>query len=153
MVMDTTYRTNKHGLYLFQIIATTALNTAFIVGQVFLSSEDTEAYLFALEWLRQIYHFCGLVAPGTVTIDKCDALISALGIVFPQVPRLICVWHINKNVEAHARKLFKAKTVEAEGQEVATARVNTLVGRQLERFRQGWHKVLYATSIRDFELA
>ena len=103
--------------------------------------------------MRQIYKFYDLGAPGTVTIDKCDALITALKVVFPQVPRLICVWHINKNVEAHARKLFKAKIIESEGENVAPERASTLVSRQLDSFRQGWHSVLYATSIPDFDRA
>jgi hypothetical protein len=153
LAMDTTYKTNKHGLYLFQIIATTALNTCFIVGQAFLSSEDTEAYSFALEWLRQIYVHYNLGTPTTITIDKCDALIAALQLVFPQVPRLICIWHINKNVEVYARKLFKAKLIENEGSQVDRSRIASVVGRQWDKFRQDWYKVLYATSVNDFEIA
>lgn len=146
--IDSTYKTNKHGLYLCQIIGTTALNTAFIIGQAFLSSEDADAYGFVVEWLRQVYIRKGLGQPTSITTDKCGALISALKSIFPTVPRLLCVWHVNKNVEAHCKAEFRRLIRENEPG-VGNGRLAPFIDAQWNDFKKDWHRVLYAKTIDD----
>jgi hypothetical protein len=150
LCIDTTYKTNQHGLYLCQIVGTSALNTSFIVGQAFLSSESTEAYEFVVDWLRQIYRANGLDDPTSITTDKSDALISALKRFFPTVPRLLCLWHVNKNVEAKAKIFFKAKL--REDPHLSATQVYDNVGRQWSAFQTDWSTLLYSNNINDYHI-
>ena len=55
IVLDSTYKTNRHNLYLLDIVGVTATNSSFVIGQAFLSAESTEDYTWVLEWVREYY--------------------------------------------------------------------------------------------------
>jgi hypothetical protein len=111
IILDATYKSNKFNLYLVDIAGITATGRTFIIGQAFLSSEETEDYQYVLEWLRDIYIVAGLNMPVSITTDKAGGLLTALKIVFPTVRHLLCLWHINTDVLKYCKRLWRDELV------------------------------------------
>ena len=44
--------------------------------------------------------------PEVLVTDRDLGLIRAIRNVFPDVPHLLCIWHVNKNVLAHCKPAF-----------------------------------------------
>jgi hypothetical protein len=105
LVLDSTYKTNRHNLYLLNIIGVTATNNSFVIGQAFLSSESEEDYSWVLQWPRNYLKQAELPLPNYITTDKAGGLMNAVENFFPKVPHLLYVWHINNDVEAYCRKI------------------------------------------------
>jgi hypothetical protein len=105
IVLNTTYNTNRHGLYLLNIVGITATNSSFIIGQAFLSFEAEEDYSWVLEYLRDFYKEAALDFPKSIASDKAGGLINAIAEIFPGVPHLLYIWHVNNDIEAHCRRL------------------------------------------------
>ncbi|KAL7258299.1 hypothetical protein ACSBR1_004427 [Camellia fascicularis] len=87
LIMDCTYKTNRHGLPLLEIF------------------ECTNNYVRALNIL------CGLmdenIFPKVIVIDREFALMNAIDVVFCSSKHLLCRWHINKNRLAKCKKMFE----------------------------------------------
>jgi transposase-like protein len=52
--------------------------------------------------------------PNVMVTDKKVALMKAIKSVFPSATNLLCIWHINKNVQSHGKILgiYQADTDE-----------------------------------------
>jgi hypothetical protein len=107
LLVDSTYKTNRFGMPLFNIVGVTAINTSFFVGFCFLDAEDTESFQWVLERIQDLYKELGMRHP-TIIISDCDtALLDGRQIVFPETNHLLCVWHVFKNILAHCKAGFK----------------------------------------------
>ena len=58
--------------------------------------------------MQHLYCFRGLIDPAklVVVVDLELDLIRAIESVFTSASILICIWHINKNIEAKAKPHF-----------------------------------------------
>ncbi|EXL64793.1 hypothetical protein FOPG_18956 [Fusarium oxysporum f. sp. conglutinans race 2 54008] len=63
LFLDCTYKTNKYGMPLLDIIGADACQRSFCIAFAFLSSENEEDYTWALGRLRSIYELCGATIP------------------------------------------------------------------------------------------
>lgn len=110
LVMDSTYKTNKFGMPLLEIGGMTNSNSTFLLGCIFLSSEEQSSY----EWaLRQLSRFCFMRnTPKVIVTDRENALINAITIILPSSTHFLCRWHISKNVLTHINKIFKSLSKE-----------------------------------------
>jgi len=91
-LMDCTYKTNRFGLPLLNLIGVTSTYRSFNAGFAFLKGEEESDYKWALEAFKRT------VSPQVILTDNEVALMNALGVVFPNASNFICVWHINKRV-------------------------------------------------------
>jgi hypothetical protein len=107
IILDSTYKTNRHNMYLFNLMDVTATNNSFIIGQAFLSAETTEDYIWVFKWLHDYYYKAQLPAPKSISTDKAGGLTNAVESIFPGVPHLLYIWHVNNDVEAYCRKVWK----------------------------------------------
>jgi MULE transposase domain len=98
IVLDATYKTNKFGLYLVDIVGTTGSGKTFIIAQALLSAEGEDDYGWMLEWLKDVYVKTGLDMPISITSDRALGLLAALKKVFPSSHHLLCTVHINRDV-------------------------------------------------------
>ncbi|KAK2418954.1 protein FAR1-RELATED SEQUENCE [Trifolium repens] len=107
LVIDCTYKTNKYGQQLLQVIGTTSTALTFVVGFSYMESEKTDNYRWTLEKLRGLFIKQDLF-PQVILTDRELALMNAIEIVFPHTVNMLCTWHINKSVFArmsvHVRK-------------------------------------------------
>jgi len=104
LLMDCTYRTNKYRLPLLHILGCTNLQTFFSAGFCFLSSETQADYHWAV---ANFLLSTGLQQPRVFISDQEEALKAAARVLLPGVPQLLCVWHINKNVQTKAQQVWR----------------------------------------------
>ncbi len=104
LMMDCTYRTNKYRLPLLHILGCTNLQTFFSAGFCFLRNEAHIDYHWAVSTFLQK---TGATEPRVFISDQEEALKLAVRMLLPGVPQLLCVWHINKNVQTRAQQTWR----------------------------------------------
>ncbi|OGE50952.1 hypothetical protein PENARI_c015G06959 [Penicillium arizonense] len=68
--MDCTYKTNRYGLPMLDIVGFTATGSTFYVGFAFIKDEKDDSYEVILSCLVEAYEALGLQAPRTILTDK-----------------------------------------------------------------------------------
>ena len=106
LLLDCTYKTNKYGMPLLDMIGVDATGRSFCIAFAFLSGETEEDYTWALERLKALYEQCGRVFPSVILTDRCVAVMNAASTLFPSTTYL-CVWHANKAVLARCQPVFQ----------------------------------------------
>lgn len=106
LIMDCTYKSNKYRLPLLNVVGTTSLNTTFYAAFGFLLQERTEDFVWFLRILRNLYARLDVEDPKVIVTDRDAALMSAIREVFPKTTNLLCLWHINKSVQAEWKPVF-----------------------------------------------
>ena len=99
--MDCTYRTNRYGMPLLNIVGITCTYSTFNAAFCFVKEETKDLYEWALNELQKI-----VKSPVRVT-DRELALINAIKAIFHGTKILLCTWHINKNILANTKSMFK----------------------------------------------
>jgi MULE transposase domain len=100
LLIDSTYKTNRYKMPLVQLCGCTPLNTFFTAADCFVSGEGVEDYLFVPQQYR---HQFNLPTPKVIVTDHCDALKAACREIYPETPQILCIWHLNKNLEVHMK--------------------------------------------------
>jgi hypothetical protein len=54
---------------------------------------------------------------------------KAVEIIYPEVPYLLCIWHVNNDVEAYCRKLWKTEIESTKDHTIAEERVTFVESR------------------------
>ncbi|KAG3018579.1 hypothetical protein PC123_g17268 [Phytophthora cactorum] len=108
LVPDCTYKTKKHRLPLLNIIAITGANTVLPVAQSWLPGEKGEDLVWAFNMIRLIMIDNDIDPPNVILTDRDLACLNSLDCVFPDVPSMICRWHMNKNVESMAQEALRS---------------------------------------------
>ncbi len=72
--------------------------------------------------------------PEVVLIDKKNALIGNLYEIMPSTHHILCVWHINKNIQARASKYFSEKE-------------------PCQAWMKLWHKICQAATLAEYNHA
>ncbi|XP_012839916.1 PREDICTED: uncharacterized protein LOC105960297 [Erythranthe guttata] len=104
ILLDSTYKTNQCKLPLLEIVGVTPVGKKFTVGVVFMRHENEEHYTWVLQRLKRL--FPPHTLPSALVTDRELGLLTAIENVFPTVPHLLCLWHINMNVGRRASKCF-----------------------------------------------
>ena len=107
LLLDCTYKTNKYQMPLLDMVGVDACQRSFCIAFAFLSGEQEEDYVWALDRLRCLYEVCDAKLPSVVLSDRCIACLNAVNTVFPSAHSLLCLWHANKAVLAHCLPVFK----------------------------------------------
>jgi hypothetical protein len=128
-IMDCTYKTNKFGLPLLNIVGITATYHSFNAGFCFLRQETKVDYQWALNEFKMK---CS-VSPKAIVTDRELALMNALSEVFPSTKNILCIWHINKNLVAKCKHFFGTE--------------------DWENFLNDWNSCIYAANERLFKAA
>ncbi|KAL3846190.1 hypothetical protein ACJIZ3_003593 [Penstemon smallii] len=103
---DTTYKTNKYELICAPFIGIDNHNQNVMFGLAFLSDETESSF----EWLfRTFLESMGGKQPETIFTDQCQAMMNAIGTVFPKAYHRLCQWHINRNAVSHFGSLKENK--------------------------------------------
>jgi hypothetical protein len=66
-------------------------NASFFIGFSFISNEQEDSFHFILHSLQKVYMDLKLIGPQTIFIDKDNALINVLKLVFPVTKALLCI--------------------------------------------------------------
>lgn len=98
LLLDCTYKTNKNGMPLLDMIGIDACQQSFCIAFAFLSGETEADYTWALDRLKSLYKQCDTSLPLIILTDRCLACMNAVSNLFPSSTMLICIWHANKAV-------------------------------------------------------
>jgi hypothetical protein len=102
--IDCTYKTNRYRMPLLHFLGVLLIGKYFSAAFCFMGGETEEYYLWAINAFKDIL-MAGLPHSFKVAItDNEAALKNAIKAVYPDVPQLLCIWHINKNVLVHAQQ-------------------------------------------------
>ena len=139
--MDCTYRTNKYRLPLLHILGCTNLQTFFSAGFCFLRNETQLDYYWAV---TTFLHETRTPQPRVFISDYEDALKSAVSQLLPRIPQLLCVWHINKNVQTKAQREWRDANGKSKEEKEAIAN-------QRSKFIGRWNQIVYSKTEAEFE--
>lgn len=106
LFLDCTYKTNKYGMPLLDIIGVDACQRSFCIAFAFLSGESEGDYIWALERLRSMYKLYGARLPSVILTNRCLACMNAVSHCFPTASSLLCLWHANKAVLQYCKPGF-----------------------------------------------
>jgi hypothetical protein len=129
ILLDCTYKTNKYNMPLLHIVGMNSCNRSFSVAFCFLSAEKEPNYTWALEHLHLAMD---KESPSVIVTDHEQAVINAIKKVYPNANRILCSWHIWKNIEKNCRKHFKSEE-------------------KWETFHSAWKKLRLSPTLKEFE--
>ncbi|XP_012832655.1 PREDICTED: uncharacterized protein LOC105953529 [Erythranthe guttata] len=104
ILMDCTYKTNRYEMPLLEIIGVTPVGRNFTIAVAFMSREDEDIYAWTLRCLRDILPIG--IEPEVILTNRELGLLKALPNVFPHSHHMLCLYHINRNVEANPSKFL-----------------------------------------------
>lgn len=112
LLFNSTYKTNRFNMPLFNICGSTSLKKTFQVTAVFLSAEKEADYAWAIAQLAKLLNNSNILPPRYVVIDQELALINALKShkLFHSRPHILCHWHVNINIISNTKKYFPKPT-------------------------------------------
>jgi hypothetical protein len=131
LLLDCTYKTNKYGMPLLDMIGVDAAERSFCIAFAFLSGETEEDYAWALKRLKSVYEDSGIAFPSVILTDRCLAVINAASALFPSATTLICLWHANKAVLARCQPAFP-------------------VAEEWKEFYGFWHMIINSSTEEDY---
>ncbi|PCG88148.1 Hypothetical protein PENO1_111880 [Penicillium occitanis (nom. inval.)] len=129
LILDCTYKTNKYGLPLLDMIGVDCCQRSFCIAFAFLSNEVEEQYMWALTQLKSLYQDA---LPSVILTDRCVAAMNAVDKSFLMSRSLLCLWHANKAVVRHCQPSFGVKRGRA-----VQAEENLW-----KEFYTGWHTIV-----------
>jgi hypothetical protein len=104
-MMDSTYKTNKYRLPLFEIVGSNSTGKTYLVAFSVLTQEKEDSFVWALQSLHGMLR-CEDDGKVIVT-DQDQALMNAINIVFPKCTHLLCRYHILCNIKTNFWKKAK----------------------------------------------
>lgn len=107
LMADCTYRTNRFKMPLLHFVGCNSIGGHFTAAFCFLPSETHQDYVWALDRVRQLLYEPVHCSPVIFLSDNESAVRSACAEIWPDVPQLLCLWHVNKNVQDHLQKHFR----------------------------------------------
>ncbi|KAM4062362.1 MULE transposase [Hirsutella rhossiliensis] len=88
------------------MIGVDACQRSFCIAFAFLSGEDEDDYIWALDQLQSIYELYDIRQPSVILTDRCLACMNAISRCFPASRSLLCIWHANKAVLSYCKPAF-----------------------------------------------
>lgn len=143
LLLDCTYKTNRFGMPLLDIIGIDGSNRSFCIAFAFLRGENEEDYLWALERLKSLYEINQIKLPSIILTDCAEACINAVDICFPNSTSLLCLWHANKAVLTNCRPTF---TLPKLGLNLAEESEE-----KWQAFFNHWHLIIHSLDQATFE--
>jgi hypothetical protein len=131
---------------LLHIVGITPANTSFSVAFCLMENEQEDSYIWCLKtflsWVRTKEDGVQTEEDGVQTegfnpvlcTDRDLALLNAIKAVCPSYHHLLCIWHINKNISAYAKRFFKGQKQDA-----------------YDAFDQSWKSVLNASNYTEYQ--
>jgi hypothetical protein len=91
ILLDCTYKTNRFGMPLLNIVGVSSTNATVHIAQAFIKTEQQPDYEWAIQQLLLMMTENCIPSPQVVFSDADLALINALERELPSVPHLLCL--------------------------------------------------------------
>jgi hypothetical protein len=142
LLLDSTYKTNRYNMPLFNICALTGNNLVIQVGLAFMSGEKKEDYIWVMEQLREVMVKEGILEPEVMVTDRELALMTTIDTIFPSTYHILCRWHVNMNVVAKTKGFFPPPVKHG---------ATTTRHPSFQSFLCDWNKLLYSATEQQYE--
>src|SRR6266513_2341047 len=142
IIVDATYHTNKLNLPAVHFQAITLIRKTASIALAFIMNKEEPSYLIACRAFRELV--MGDARIEVLLIDDETALKNALTAIYPTVPQLLCLWHINKNVLTRAKKTFATHPE-------FSAETNQRNKKYREEFMGDWDALCYTRTEEEFD--
>jgi hypothetical protein len=139
LLLDCTYKTNKHAMPLLDMVGVDSCQRSFRIAFAFLSGESEEDYSWALGHLQSLYQH---ELPSIILTNRCLAAMNAATAWFPSSKALLCLWHVNKAVLQYCRPEILLKN----GQSSSAA-----ADEEWDEFYQFWHTIVQSPTEEIFK--
>lgn len=96
---------------LLDIVGFTATNKTFFTGFGFICDETTARYTFILKGFEEVMAKMHLAHPRVILTDKEQALMNAIEDVFNWSDNILCLWHIEKNIQAKCTPILQKEVI------------------------------------------
>ena len=106
--IDATYRTNRYNMPLIHFLAVTPIGRTASIAMCFIASESETMYRIAVSQFKDLV--MGDARVEVFLTDDDTSLRNALAVFYPHTPQLLCIWHVNKNVETKVNTTWKIST-------------------------------------------
>ncbi|CAL1355564.1 unnamed protein product [Linum trigynum] len=103
ILIDSTYKTNAYKWSWVEVVGATPVGKNFNICCALMKDETKESYHWLLECIQQLLH---PRVPTVIVTDHKGGLLATVSVVFPRTPHLLCVWHINTNVQKKCLEIF-----------------------------------------------
>jgi hypothetical protein len=145
LLMDSTYKTNRYGRPLFEMVGCTSTGNTFNVAFAIMKNEKIDNFTWALQNCRSLLTSPDLGPKVTVT-DRDPALINAVETVFPDATPIVCRYHVSKNVVGKCKSLCKTR----DGDEVSHSELVQGIMDRFEALLDSQTKECYVQSLVEF---
>jgi len=149
ILLDCTYKTNRFGMPLLNIVGVSSTNATVHIAQAFIKTEQQPDYEWAIQQLLLMMTENCIPSPQVVFSDADLALNNALERELPSVPHLLCLWHVIKNVETHART-HTFRQIRDDAASTSSA-VKWKDSEQHRHFCDAFLRVIYSTTESEYE--
>ena len=109
LIMDAIYKSNGFQMSLLIITGMSYLQKSFYVGFAFMSKQTSDDYEWVLYQFKSRLQQLDIPPPMVILTGFEQGLISGLRTVFPATTHLLCIWHLDRAIEAHCIKAFPTK--------------------------------------------
>ncbi|MGA9509007.1 MAG: hypothetical protein WBV55_10340 [Candidatus Sulfotelmatobacter sp.] len=116
ILIDATYKVNIYNMPMIHFLGIAATGQTFSIAFCFVSAENDLQYHTAIAAFKTLV--IGEAKVEVFLTDDEAALKNALAAVFPTVPQLLCLWHINKRVQTKVQTLWRVNNVSEEENKV-----------------------------------
>ncbi|CAN1183106.1 Protein FAR1-RELATED SEQUENCE 5 [Linum perenne] len=92
VLLDSTYKTNRYGYPLVELIGIIPVRKSFTIAYVIMKYESIDSYKWVLEKLKMLVEEDSV--PNVIVTDRELGLLAAIKETFPQSVHLLCIWHL-----------------------------------------------------------
>jgi hypothetical protein len=109
LLMDSTYKTNRYGRPLFEMVGCTSTGNTFNDAFAIMKNEKIDNFTWALQNCRSLLTSPDLGPKVTVT-DRDPALINVVETIFPDATPIVCATTFQKMLLVSASHFAKQET-------------------------------------------
>ncbi|XP_058757277.1 uncharacterized protein LOC131630516 [Vicia villosa] len=139
LILDSTYKTNKYRLPLFELVGVTSTDKTYAVGFAFLKCEKEDNFTWELEVCRSLLKE-KVDMPKAIVTDRNTPLMNTAAKVFPFSNALFCRYHISTNVRSRVKPAVEKKQLEFEGGKLVKPSV------VVEQIMDAWNCILNSST-------
>lgn len=144
LLCDSTYKTNRFRMPLFNLCGTTANKKTFQIATAFLNGEAEPQFSWAISHFVTLLNTAKIDPPRIIITDRELALMNALrgNPLLDAVPHILCHRHVNMNVLAKCKQHFPKATRQG---------TTTIRNPAFRDFLTKWNSLINSNTETDFE--
>ncbi len=150
LLLDCTYKTNRFGMPLLNMVGITGVKLSFLVGCAFIQSEGEEDFCWVLECL--LSH---ISSPPGVVVTDCDfALLNALQRAFPSSHHILCRWHVRRSIQTRCKSHFSSRRASNRQGTCVLASQQPLdsLNDSVKDFMSDWDDVVFSEDVATYRM-